>query len=430
MPGEPVAAFMNPARAHSIADLRRMARRRLPRILFDWVDGGTDDEHCLRRNERQFDPYRLIPRYLMHVDKIDTRVELFGQTHAQLFGIGPTGYAGLLRPDADVMLARAAASAGIPFVLSGNSTDSIERVTEASDGQVWYQLYAAKEPAITADLVRRAHAVGVKTLVYTVDCPIEANRERDMRNGFDLPLRITPRLLADVLSHPVWLFSYLTTGGLPRMENWAAYAEPGADAIAVAKVMKSHYFAPQTWEDMKRLRALWPGTLVVKGINDPRDAQLAVEAGADGIVISNHGGRQLDLAPTAAEMLPHIRAVTPSNVKIMLDGGFRRGSDIVMAYCLGADFVFTGRATLFGAIAGGEAGAMRAVTILSEETRRVMGQMGCVSAEDLDASRVMVERSPGELAPVLVPPKLPAEGEARRRPTVVRAEPLERSVGA
>lgn len=391
---------MKASRALNIADLRVLARKRLPRILFDWVEGGTEDERLLRRNEEQFARYRLIPRYLTDVERIDLSTTMLGQSFRSPFGIAPTGFAGLLRPGADLALARAAARTGIPYILSGNSTTSIEAIAEAVDGHVWFQLYAARASHVSSHLLQRAEAAGVKSLVYTIDSPQDAKRERDLRNGFDLPLKLTPRLCADVLRRPRWLVGYLAAGGLPMMENWAPYAEPGASAVEVAEVMKANYYATQTWSDFERIRERWSGTLIVKGINDPRDAERAGRLGADALIVSNHGGRQLDTAPTALEILPHVRAATPKGVAILVDGGFRRGSDIVIALCLGADFAFVGRATLYGAIAGGDRGAARAVEILRDEVYRVMGQIGCCSVGELDRTRVMAVSGAGDLVPV------------------------------
>lgn len=391
---------MNASRALNIADLRKLAQKRLPRVLFDWLEGGTEDERLLRRNEEQFARYRLIPRYLTNIETIDLSTLVSGRRSCLPFGIAPTGFAGLLRPGADLMLARAATEAGIPFVLSGNSITSIETVSASVEGDVWFQLYAARAAEVSDDLLQRAKGAGAKTLVYTIDSPQDAKRERDLRNGFDLPLKLTARLCADAVRHPRWLADYLAGGGLPVMENWAPYAAPGASATAVATFMKTNYYATQTWSDFERLRDRWEGTFVVKGINDPRDAERAGRLGADALIISNHGGRQLDTAPTALEILPHIRAAAPPRVKIFVDGGFRRGSDIVIALCLGADFVLLGRATLYGAIAGGDAGASRAVEILGDEVSRIMGQIGCCTVQELDRNRIMAVTGTGDLVPV------------------------------
>jgi (S)-mandelate dehydrogenase len=377
------------AKAINIADLKKLARRRLPRILFDWVEGGAEDERGLARNEGQFARYRLLPRYLEDVERIDLETTLFARRYDAPFGIAPTGFAGLLRPGADLMLARAAAAAGIPFILSGASTSSIASAAAAGNGNVWYQLYAPRDARSCDDMIGRIRDCGVGVLVYTVDIPVEAKRERDMRNGFDLPLAVTPRLLADVLSHPSWLLGYLRAGGLPVMENWAPYAPAGADAVSVARTMKSHYYPIQTWEDFQRIRDAWRGTLIVKGLIRPADAERAARLGADGVIVSNHGGRQLDSAPTALEILPEIRAAVPPGHAVMVDGGFRRGADIVIARCLGADFVFLGRPTLYGVVAGGEAGAARAIAIIRDEMVRTMAQIGRRSVSSLDATCLM-----------------------------------------
>ena len=377
------------AKAINIADLKKLARRRLPRILFDWVEGGAEDERGLARNEAQFGRYRLLPRYLEDVQRIDLASALFGRRYQAPFGIAPTGFAGLLRPGADLMLARAAATADIPFILSGASTSSVAAAAAAGNGNVWYQLYAPHDARTLDDMIGRVRDSGVEVLVYTVDLPREAKRERDLRNGFDLPLAITPRLVADVLAHPSWLLDYFRTGGLPVMENWAPYAPAAADAVAVAETMKSHYYPIQTWEDFQRIRGCWRGTFVIKGLMHPADAERAARLGADGVIVSNHGGRQLDSAPTALEILPAIRAAVPPGHAVMLDGGIRRGADIVIAKCLGADFVFLGRATLYGAIAGAEAGADRAIAIMRDELVRTMAQIGRRSMSSLDAACLM-----------------------------------------
>jgi L-lactate dehydrogenase (cytochrome)/(S)-mandelate dehydrogenase len=399
--------------AVNIAELRALARRRLPRILFDWVDGGAEDERLLRRNEDQFARFRLIPRCLTDIERIDLSTPLFERTWHLPFGIAPTGYAGLLRPGADLMLARAARSAGIPFVLSGTSTSSVEKAVAAAPGHVWFQLYAGRTSDISLDLLRRAEDAGVRTLVYTVDTPCEPKRERDIRNGFDLPLEITPRLLADISRHPKWLAGYLRSGGLPVMESWAPYARPGAGALEVAGAMKANFYSTQTWRDFERLRSRWSGHFVIKGILDPGDAETACRLGADAIIVSNHGGRQLDTAPTCLEALPHIRVVVPSRIKVFVDGGFRRGSDVVIALCLGADFVFTGRATLYGAIAGAEPGAHRAIEILRDEIERTMGHIGCCSIAELDHSRIMRAGGASGVSPMA--PFRPADAPVEQR---------------
>lgn len=365
------------ARTLSVRDLQIQARRFLPRILYDFVAGGTDDERGVCANERQFENYRLLPRYLVDVVERSQRLDLFGRTYSFPFGIAPMGYVGLLRPDADLMLAKSAAAANIPYIMSGASVASLEAAVQQAPHNTWFQLYGARDDGISFDILERAWKVGIRTLVVTVDCPVVAKRERDIRNGFDLPVRMTPRLLLDGILHPRWTMSYLLSGGMPRMGNWVPYARPGAGAIEVADLMNSHFFAPQTWRHLQTYRERWRGSLVVKGILHPKDVVKAIEYGVDGIVLSNHGGRQLDAGATALDALALIPDEHRSRIAIMIDGGIRRGSDIFVALCLGARFVFVGRAVLYGLIAGGEAGALRAVSILAEELNTTFGQVGC-----------------------------------------------------
>jgi (S)-mandelate dehydrogenase len=370
--------------AVNIEDLRTLAKRYLPRIVFDFIEGGAEDEHCIDRNEAAFARHRLVPRYLVDVSKCDQSAKLFDHTYASPFGIAPTGLAGLSRPGADLMLAEAAAAANIPFVMSGSSTASIEAAAQIAPAHTWYQLYAARDPKISEDLIRRARDVGLSTLVLTVDAPLESKRERNIRNRFELPLKLRWSTVAEALTHPVWIAGYLRHG-MPRFENWARYAGADADAEAVGRFVASQTHAPVTWRDLEGFRRLWPRHLVVKGIMHRDDAIRAAETGVDGIIVSNHGGRQLDRAPAPLEVFPAIRAAVGDKVTLMLDSGVRRGADILTALCLGARFVFVGRATLYGAAAGGLPGVRRAIDILRNEINRVMGQIGCPKLEQLDA---------------------------------------------
>lgn len=369
----------------TIADLRRRAKRRLPRILFDWIDGGAGDERGLRENEAAFDRYRFLPRYLLDVSGRSQKKALFGNVYDSPFGIAPTGYAGLFRPGADLISAAAARRANIPYVMSGTSIDSIERAMDVAPDHCWYQLYGATDIAITRDLIVRAAAAGCRTLVITIDIPVAGKRERDIRNGFAVPLRFTPRLVLDGLLHPAWTLAYLRSGGMPAMANWAPYAPAGADAMAVAEFANSHSYCVQTWDHLKAFRDLWSGSLVVKGVMHPDDAAMAVRFGADGLIASNHGGRQYDRAVTAPSMLRRLREAVGPDVPLMMDGGIRRGSDVLAALCLGADFVFAGRAPLYGTVAYGASGTDLALGILRGELDQLMGQIGCL---DLDPQKL------------------------------------------
>jgi len=369
--------------AINIEDLRRMAKRRLPKVIFDFIEGGLEDEEGLARNEAVFRRYGILPRYLVDIAKRDPSTELFGRRYALPFGIAPTGLAGLFRPDGDLMLAGAAGAADIPYIMSGASNATIEEAASVAPEHTWYQLYGARDRNISEHLIKRSRDAGLTTLVLTVDVPVNSKRERNIRNGFVRPYKLKPSIMLEALLHPGWIIDYLRTGGTPIFGNWAPYANAGADANAVSEFLATQTPSTQTWHDLEAYRRLWPGKLVVKGILHPDDARRAAELGVDGIMVSNHGGRQLDRAPSPLDMLPTIKAAVGERLTLMLDSGIRRGSDIVIAHCLGASFTFVGRATLYGAVAGGPAGIRRAIAILRTEIDLVMAQMGCPSWDQL-----------------------------------------------
>ena len=371
--------------AVNIEDLHRMAKRRLPKIAFDFIEGGVEDELGISRNEAAFRRHRLMPRYLVDVTKRDQSAKLFDRVYASPFGISPTGAAALVRPGADLMLAESAAGANIPFVMSGASTASMEKAAGIAPTHTWYQLYVARHSKISEDLMCRARDAGLGTLVLTVDVPISSKRERNIRNGFGRPLRMTWKTKLEALTHPGWMVDYWKHG-TPLIENWAPYAGAGANAEQVADFVSSQMPSVPTWEDLKKLRKAWPRHLVVKGILHPDDARRAADIGVDGIIVSNHGGRQLDRAPASLEALPAIRRAVGDRVTLMLDSGVRRGADILIALALGARFVFVGRATLYGAAAGGIPGVRKAIRILRNEIDLTMAQIGCPSLDQLDAS--------------------------------------------
>ncbi|RYX97816.1 MAG: alpha-hydroxy-acid oxidizing protein [Comamonadaceae bacterium] len=387
---------MNIQTAVNLDDVRELARRKLPRIAFDFIDGGSDDEHCLRRNRDAFQQYRLLPRYLVDVSTRDQSTELLGRRYASPFGISPTGLAGLFRPDADVMLARMAAAANVPFLLSSASNGRLEDVVRAAPEHVFFQMYCTSNGTINDDLVRRARDAGVRVLVVSVDVPVNSNRERNKRNGFSRPFRMTPGVVLEAMAHPAWVLRYLRTGGIPMMRNWEPYAPPGASAGQVADMYGTLTPAPMVqWSHLERIRAAWPGPLVVKGLMHPDDAVHAVQLGVDALVVSNHGGRQLDAAPSPLEMLPSIREAVGSKVELLLDSGVRRGSDVVIARCLGAKFSLFGRPTLFGAATAGEEGIARVLQIVRNEIDMVMAQIGCRSFDELHAGYLRAAAMPG-----------------------------------
>jgi L-lactate dehydrogenase (cytochrome)/(S)-mandelate dehydrogenase len=361
--------------AINFEDLRRLAKRRLPRIAFDFIEGGLEDERGLARNQAAFAAYDLVPRYGVDVSACDQATVLFGRTYAGPVGIAPTGIAGLFRPGADMMLAAAAKAANVPFIMSGTGTGLIEDLGRLAPEHGWYQLYVARDRAISDDMIRRTRDAGLSTLVVTVDVPVNSKRERNLRNGFTRPLKLTLPTRLEALLHPAWLIEFLRTG-MPLFANWRPYAPAGASVSQIADFVTDQTPVPVLWRDLEHFRRLWPGKLVIKGIMHPDDAVRCAAIGADGIMVSNHGARQLDRAPSPIEVLPAVAAAVGDKMTVMFDSGIRRGSDAVVALCLGAKYVFVGRATLYGAAAGGTGGAARALAILRDEIGRTMAQMG------------------------------------------------------
>ncbi|HLY45905.1 MAG TPA: alpha-hydroxy acid oxidase [Stellaceae bacterium] len=382
---------MNIADAVNIEDLHRLAKRRLPKIAFDFIEGGVEDERGLSRNEAAFAKHQLLPRYLVDVSVRDQSQTIFGHRFASPFGISPTGTAGLFRRGADLMLAEAAAAANIPYIMSGASNDSIEAAARVAPSNAWYQLYAARDGKISEDMIRRVADAGMDALVLTVDVPVRPQRERNIRNGFNSlragfwqTLKLKPAILIEALSHPGWIAEYVRHRGVPMLENWQPYGSATADTEEIRLLVSANTpFHAQTWKDLEKYRRLFPRNLVVKGIMDPRDAIRAAEIGCEGVIVSNHGGRQLDQAPASLDMLPAVKAAVGDRMTVMLDSGVRRGADILIALCLGADFVFFGRPTLYGAVAGGLPGVKKAVDIFRGEIDLVMGQIGCPSLAEL-----------------------------------------------
>jgi len=368
--------------AVNIDDLRKLAKRRLPKIAYDFIEGGLDDEEGIERAEHSFRNFRLVPRYGVDVTTRDQSTTLFGRTYASPVGISPTGGAGLFRRGGDMMLAEAARSANIPFIMSGAATGSIEDLGRVAPDHGWYQLYVANDRKISEDMIRRAADAGLSTLVLTVDVPVSSNRERNRRNGFVRPLKLTLKTKLEACLHPAWLAEFMRLGP-PMLSNWQAYAPRGASAEDVASYVTTQMPTPLLWQDIEMFRRLWPGKLVLKGIMHPDDATRAAAMGVDGIMVSNHGARQLDRAPAPVEVLPAITAAVGDKMTVMYDGGIRRGSDIVTALCLGAKFVFVGRPTLYGVAAGGAPGAARALQIFRNEIDLVMGQMGAPDIKSL-----------------------------------------------
>jgi len=371
------------ARAMNIADLREIARHKVPNFIFEYIEGGAEDEATLRRNRAALEALSFVPRTLVDTTRRHQRIELFGRECAAPLVIAPTGGNGLAHARGDLALARAAASLGIPFCLSTMSTVRLEQVASEVGGRLWMQLYVMENRKVAEEIVRRAGAAGYEALVFTTDANVFGSREWDRRN-YRRPGRPTARNVLDALRHPRWLYEVLVRHGVPRFENFASHLPPGGASAVGGSTVIPKLFAPSlTWDDIGWLRGLWRGRLLVKGILSVADAERAAQLGCDGIVLSNHGGRQLDYCVSPIEVLPQIARAVGQRMTLIIDGGFRRGSDVLKALALGAHGVMLGRATLYGLTAGGEAGARRALELLTTEIDRTLGHLGCRSVSEL-----------------------------------------------
>ena len=371
------------SRALNIAHLREIARRRVPHFVFEYVEGGAEDEITLRTNRSAFESYRFVPQTLVDTSARHQSTSLFGREIKAPLVIAPTGMNGILHADGDVALARAAASAGIPFCLSTVSTTKLERVATDAGGRLWMQLYVMRNRKVAENIISRAHAAGYEALVFTTDANVFGYREWDRRN-YARPGRPTLRNLLDMLRHPSWMRDVILRNGVPRFENFAEFLPPGgASAVGGSTIIPTLFGPTITWDDIAWLRSLWDRKLIIKGVLSTADAERAAALGCDGIVLTNHGGRQLDSCVAPIDMVAEIAAAVGQRMTIIVDSGFRRGTDVAKALALGADAVMLGRATLYGLAAGGEAGAAKALEILTAEIDRVLGQLGCRSIEEL-----------------------------------------------
>jgi (S)-mandelate dehydrogenase len=375
------------ARALNIADLRDIARRRVPGFVFEYVESGAEDEATIAGNREALARLRLMPQTLVNTSDRHLRSAILGRPANAPLVIAPTGLNGLLHADGDVSLARAAAKLGIPYTLSTVSTTRLEEVASRAGGRLWMQLYVVKERAIGREIMRRAAAAGYEALVFTSDANVFGNREWDQRS-YRAPGKPTLRASLDALRHPRWMWEVLLRHGMPRFRNLEPFVPAELSPMGASTVIPRLFEATICWEDIAWIREHWRGKLLVKGVLSAADAERAVALGADGIVVSNHGGRQLDYCVAPIEVLTEIKAAAGTRLAVLIDGGFRRGTDIVKALALGAEAVLLGRATLYGLIAGGEPGVERALAILTSELDRVLGQLGCNSVTELAPHQV------------------------------------------
>lgn len=368
--------------ALTIEDLRRIAKRRTPKAAFDYTDGAAEDELSLARARQAFRDIEFHPTILRDVAKVDTGATVLGDRVAQPFGIAPTGFTRLMQTEGEIAGAHAAARAGIPFSLSTLGTTSIQQVRAANPhGRNWFQLYMWRDRDRSMALVKRAAAAGFDTLLVTVDVPVAGARLRDTRNGMSIPPALTLRTVMDAVPHPRWWFDLLTTEPLSfaSLDRW-----PGT----VAQYLDSMFDPTVTFDDLAWIKSQWPNKLVVKGIQTLEDARSVVDLGADGILLSNHGGRQLDRAPVPFHLLPRVAAELGRDTEVLLDTGIMSGADVVAAIALGARFTLVGRAYLYGLMAGGEAGVDRAIEILSGQVSRTMALLGVTSLAELEPRHV------------------------------------------
>jgi len=368
-----------------VEDYRRLARRRLPRVAFDFIDGGADSEVTLRRNVEAFERLSLRPRHLVDVSSRSLETTVLGERVGLPVLIAPTGMSRVAGRGGDVAGARAAAAHGAVFVLSTMSSDSIEDVRAAATGSLWFQLYLWAERSILERLLDRARAAGCRALVVTVDVPVIGNRRRDARNGFALPPRVRWRTAADLLSHPRWLAHAPSAVGAANFLDDAGVRPSGT--MEHARLVNRLLANPgSSWRDLTWLRDRWDGPVLLKGTVTAEDARLAVECGVDGIVVSNHGGRQLDGAPASIDALAEVAEAVGDQVELLVDGGVRHGTDVIKARALGARAVLVGRPWLYGLAAGGEAGVAGVLEILRTEIDRALALLGRPRFDDVDAS--------------------------------------------
>ncbi|CAN5429298.1 quinone-dependent L-lactate dehydrogenase [soil metagenome] len=368
--------------ALTIADLRDIAKRRTPKAAFDYTDGAAEGELSLTRARQAFEDVEFHPQVLRDVSAVDTSTTIFGGPSALPFGIAPTGFTRLMNTEGEIAGASAAGAAGIPFTLSTLGTTSIENVKQANpDGRNWFQLYVMRDREVSYELTRRAAAAGFDTLFFTVATPVAGARLRDKRNGFSIPPQLTAGTIANAIPRPWWWWDFLTT---PKLE----FASLKSTGGTVGELLDSAMDPTISFADLKVIRDLFPGKLVIKGVQSVDDAKALAKAGVDGIVLSNHGGRQLDRAPIPFHLLPDLVKQVGKDVEVTLDTGIMNGADVVSSIALGAKFTLIGRAYLYGLMAGGRAGVDRAIEILASEVVRTMKLLGVHSVAELEPKHV------------------------------------------
>ena len=389
---------------YSIEDLRLAAKKRLPAGFFNFIDYGVEDNIAPKNNRDAFARIKLRHRGLADVDNVDLGATLFGKRAAFPYAISPTGAPGLCWYDGELELAKAAAAVGIPISLATGSVTPMERLIGESGCRLWFQVVVWEDRELTFSQIKRARDAGVEALIVTVDFGISSNRAHNVKSGFGAPFSFNRRNIPDLACHPRWLLSvigrYIANGGIPRHVNYPpGYQRSIMARMGATKVLHAMRSHNAVWDDLSRIRDLWPGPLIVKGLQRPDDALRSVEKGAQGVVVSNHGGRLMDAASASLDTLPEIAAAVKGKATVLLDSGIRRGTDIVKAIALGADAVMAGRPTLFGVGAGGRAGGEAALNMLKNEYMQTLGFIGCKSAADI--TRDVLGPAPGAAARLL-----------------------------
>jgi len=374
------------SRAASVADLRRIAKRRLPGGCFDYIDGGAEDERTLAANVQAFAEVRFRPRVLRGIEKIELDTEILGSGSELPLVLAPTGFTRIADPEGELAVARAAARAGIPYTLSTLATRSIEEVRSVSDGRLWFQVYAWRDRALVAEMIQRAAACDYEALVLTVDTAVFGRRERDVRRGFSLPPTLGPGTIIDGILHPAWTMSFLRSEPIRFANVVGRSVGDGSSPVNLSDYINSQFDPALAWSDIEWLRSIWSGRIVVKGIQCVEDAIIAADSGVDAVVLSNHGGRQLDGSPATFSLVSPVADAVAGRTEIICDGGVRRGSDIVKALAAGADSVMAGRAYLYALAAGGELGVNTLLGWWREDMRRTMSLIGAGSVAELDRS--------------------------------------------
>ena len=377
----------------SIEHLRERGRRRVPAFAFEYLDNGCHSNLNLRRNTDEIREVRLEPRYVLDYPGANLETELFGETYAAPFGVAPIGLQGLVWPKSCELLAEAAQAFNVPFILSTVGTASIEQVAEITEGRAWFQLYHPAEDNLRDKLLERAHAAGVKVLVILADTPSFGYRPKEIKNGLAIPPRMSLRNIAQMVLHPTWSFSQLAAGK-PEFQTIKPYIPPGLNMQHLGQFMNATFSGRLSRDRIAALRERWPGKLAVKGIVNPKDAALVADLGADGIIVSNHGGRQLEVGTSTIHALPRLAEEFGSQLEVLFDSGLRSGPDIACALASGAKFTFLGRSFMYAICALGAQGGPQVMTMLLRQLQQVMEQLGCARVSDLPEHRVAALQAP------------------------------------